>query len=193
MIPEKPQDGDWLAWCDRNYPFDPRWERHLLTRTERPKPATEQQLNDLRGIADRSMATHLAQLWFYGVENRDRIEAEQKRTRDLENEKDRTRLVRLSKLALDGKLGETHDERDAAKATAQNYIGSMPPERCSVDELQDWEKMHRYARAVSKGEPATRPTLSRDLKQQARQRRELAEIDEALGSERYEQRSLGGM
>jgi hypothetical protein len=180
MIAEKPQDGNWLAWVNRNYGFDERWQEHLLKRTELPKPGSAEQLDDLRGIASRETAAMLAELWFYSVEHTKDIEKEQALTRERERETDRKRLIHIASLALDGKLGDTRDARDAAMATAQQFLGMYAPDQCDYDTLRDWDKMHHYALEVAKGGNPQRPKLSRDRKREAAQRREMADVEDAI-------------
>jgi hypothetical protein len=62
-----PSDGDWLAWCDTFYPFDPKWETILLVRQpdDRATPQSQSELNDLRGIRSREQAALLASVWFH--------------------------------------------------------------------------------------------------------------------------------
>jgi hypothetical protein len=188
----------WRDWADRLYPFDPKWEQYLLTRTERPRPGSDDQLRDLCGLRDRTTAALMAELWFRGNERVDDTEREQRADRDRARDKERKRLIHIAKLALDGKLGETRDDRDAAQATAQTYLGNMPPEQCDYDTLRDWEKMHQHAKAIAEGRNPTRPTLSRDRKREAQRKRELDDIDGAIDAQpagkpqRHEQGSLYG-
>jgi hypothetical protein len=57
----------WLAWIDSEYPFAKGAETFLLTRLPEKRAAagSRRELNDLRGISDRSLATFLARLWAY--------------------------------------------------------------------------------------------------------------------------------
>lgn len=183
MMPQKPSDGNWLKWANALYPFDPDWERHLLTRTERPRPGSEEQLDDLRGLRDRDLAANLAQLLFYSIEHDPEIAKAKRDEAAKETEKDRRRLIRVAKLALDGKLGETRDERDGAQATAQHYL-RQAPENCSDDDLHDWEKMHQYAKRVANGESPPRPRLAADIHKERQQARELDDINDAVDASR---------
>ncbi len=199
MIPEKPADGNWRRWVDENYPFARDWERHLLTRTEQPQPASEDQLNDLRGLKDRELAANMAQLWFYLTAHATEIAKARRDEAERENEKDRKRLIRVAKLALDGKLGDTRDERDSAQATAQHYLRTAP-ENCDYDTLRDWEKMHQYAKRIANGESPKPPRLAADVRKEQQQARELADIQGAVDAVPYgkpqtpraEQQHLGG-
>jgi hypothetical protein len=195
---EKPTNGNWFEWVNRRYPFDDAWERHLLTRTERPQPCSEEQLDDLRGIVDRSLAAMFAELWFHSVEKVSDVERAQRLDREKEREKERCRMVRTAKLALESKLGDTREERDSAQATAQHMLGNGLLEQLGYNELRDWERMHRYARAVARGDSPPRPTLWRERKRESQQRRELEDIDGAIGAiqawkprTQYEQQELG--
>jgi hypothetical protein len=194
----KPTDGDWLAWVNRHYPFDEDWERHLLTRAEHPEPGSKEQLNDLRGLVCREMAAQLAEKWFSGFENQEQVLRDQRLDREKEREKERCRMIRIAKLALECKLGETREDREAAQATAQRMLGNNVPDQCDFHELRDWERMHRYARAVARGENPPKPTLWRERKQRAQQRREIEELDDAIGAApagkprtQYEQQGFG--
>lgn len=195
MIPEKPRDGNWLAWANACYPFDPAWERYLIERTERPHPGTEEQLGDLRGIRDRATAAYLASIWFYGSENLGKIESERQRDRECELEKDRRRIIRLARLAIEGSLGGTRDSRDNARSTAQQFLGSSNLEQLGYHELRDWEKMHRYTLRVTAGENIARPVLWRDRKRKLERDNELKDIETAIdavpaGKPRSVQREL---
>lgn len=178
----KPADGNWLAWVNRNYPFAEDWERYLCTRTERPEPGSDEQLNDLRGVCDRRQAAELAELWFFGVENRSDIERSQRSDREKEREKERCRMIRVAKLAQECKLGESREDREAAQETANKVLGNRVPEECDFHELRDWERMHRYSRAIARGENPTKPTLWRERKQRAQQRRALDDVNGAIGA-----------
>jgi len=193
-----PADGDWLTWVNRHFPFDEEWERHLCTRAESPHPCSDEQLDDLCGIGDRNLAAMFAQLWFHGIEHRAEIEHAQALDRRKEREKERCRMILIAKLALENKLGETREDRDAAQATAQQMLGNGLPDQCDYHELRDWERMHRYARAVARGENPPKPTLWRERKQRAQQRRDIDELDGAIGATpagkprpQYEQQGLG--
>jgi hypothetical protein len=63
---QPPADGDWLAWADTHYPFDPKWETILLTRSpeHRATPQSQSELNDLRGLRDRNQAAMMASVWY---------------------------------------------------------------------------------------------------------------------------------
>lgn len=66
MIPRmKATDDEWLRWIDREFPFAPGMERWLITRQphQRGQVGSRRELEDLRGIRDRSMAVMLARLW----------------------------------------------------------------------------------------------------------------------------------
>lgn len=193
----KPADGDWLAWVNRHFPFDEEWERHLLTRVERPEPGSEEQLNDLRGLASRETAAQLAEKWFSGAENQEQILRSQRIDREKEREKERCRMIRVAKLALENKLGETREDRDAAQATAQKMLGNGFPDQCDFHELRDWERVHRYSRAIARGENPPRPTLWRERKQRAQQRRYLDDVNGAIDAmpagkprQQYEQQRI---
>ena len=195
MRPKKPTDGNWLDWVNKNYPFTEDWQRHLLTRIERPSPGSDEQLDDLRGLNDRFAAAELAMIWFYSTENAGDIAKALIADRERDNEKDRKRLIRVAKLALEGKLGESRDDRDSAHATAQTYIRNAP-ENCTYDDLRDWEKMHRFAKRIANGERAERPRLSVDVKREKEQARSIADMDDSIGSvqasrPRAEQTQLG--
>jgi hypothetical protein len=195
VIPSKPDDGNWLEWVNRNYPFANDWQQHLLTRIERPRPGSDEQLDDLRGINDRFAAAELAKIWFYSTENSGDIAKNLIADRERENEKDRKRLIRVAKLALDGKLGESRDERDNAQATAQTYIQNAP-ENCTYDDLRDWEKMHQYAKRITNGERVERPRLAADIRREKEQARSLADMHETIGAAqanrpKAEQRQFG--
>lgn len=196
MRPAKPTDGNWLNWVNRNYPFAEDWQRHLLTRVERPSPGSNEQLDDLRGLNDRFAAAELAMIWFHSIENSGDIAKALVADRERDNEKDRKRLIRVAKLALDGKLGESRDERDNAQATAQTYIRNAP-ENCTYDDLRDWEKMHQYAKRITNGERVERPRLAADIRREKEQARSLADMHESIGAAqadrpRAEQTILGG-
>jgi|WetSurMetagenome_2_1015567.scaffolds.fasta_scaffold30422_4 hypothetical protein len=197
MIPDPPADGNWLAWVNTHYPFERRWQRYLQTRTERPQSGSEQQLEDLRGVPRDWGAVQLAQLWFYCVSHAQEISAAKRAEQKREQEKERRRMISIAKLALDGKLGDSHDDRDAARATAQRFIGSKPPEQLSYWELSDWEKMHAYSRRVANGEDAKRPVLYRDRMEQRRVEREMNEVGDSIGAVdgsrpvRYRQQQMG--
>jgi hypothetical protein len=197
MIPAKPADGDWRAWVDKHYPFDPRWQRFLQRRTEFPRPGSADQLEDLRGVPRDLGAAILAELWFNGIENTKQIESEQRAARELLREKERRRMIRIAGLAFDGKLGSTRDEQDGARAIAQQFLSDGPLDRLSYETLRDWEKMHRYAREIAAGGNPKRPTLSRDRKAQQEQRREMQDVEDAIDAvpggrpRQVEQRSLG--
>lgn len=193
---EKPADGDWVRWANQHYPFDEQWERYLLTRTERPQPGNEKQLDDLRGVRCRSTAATLAELWFRGVEQFESIERERRADRDRDREKDRRRLIRIAGQAFDGKLGETREARETAQATVQRFIGNVPLEQLEYDALRDWEKVHHYTLAKAAGENPLRPTLSRDRAAQAAQKRQMEDLHSAVNAadgQRPVQRSFGGM
>ena len=196
-IPAKPVNGDWFAWVQNHYPFDPRWEHHICHRTERERPGSAEELNDLRGLRDRHQAAELAQMWFYVNENAVKINAAREADRAVENLKDRARLIRLAKTALEGHLGDTREQRDDAQATAQTYL-RQPPEHCSDDDLHDWEKMHAYAKRVAVGCAAKqRPRLAADVRAEREKARSLADMHDSIGAvnsskPRAEQIGLGG-
>ena len=184
MIPRKPDRRDatgWLSWVNTNYTFEPKWERRLLKRRERPTPGSEEQLNDLRGVRVREIAAELAGLWFHATENSSRIASAIKDGKERDAEKERARLVRIAKLALDGKLGDSPMARDTAQATAQQYLSNMP-EFCDDDTLADWEKMHQYAKRVANGEKPSRPRLAADIRAEQARRREMADIHDSIGA-----------
>lgn len=193
-------DLGWLRWVNTNYPFDPEWRDHLLQRkpSERPREGSPESLDDLRGLEDRATAALLAAQWWRIFEHGDEIAEAKRQDRDTEWQKKRTRLVRLGKQALDGKLGDTREQCDDARATAQTYL-RQSPEHCSDDDLRDWEKMHRYAKKIASGLQVNRPRLAADLRREAEQRRSVADMDDAIGAAQYgrpqpkrEQTSFGG-
>jgi hypothetical protein len=195
-VVEKPSDGNWLGWVNRNYPFAEDWEAHLRVRTERPVPGSPEQLDDLMGLRDRSLAALLAELWFRGVEQADEIARSQRLDRAKELEKERERMIRVAKIALDGKLGDTRESREAAQATANKFIGTFHPEQCDYHQLRDWDRMHRYSRAMARGEKPPMPTLWRQRQQKARQQLEIDDINNSIPAEqagrpRTEQQNLG--
>ena len=55
----------WHEWLEASYPFTEQWARHLRTRMpdKRAPVGTEKELDDLRGLIDRSQAVDFAQLW----------------------------------------------------------------------------------------------------------------------------------
>jgi hypothetical protein len=55
----------WSQWVELRYPFDSKWERHLKTRQphQRPPMGHADELNDLRGMRDRSQAAMFAIFW----------------------------------------------------------------------------------------------------------------------------------
>jgi hypothetical protein len=122
----------------------------------------------------------LASVWFYIVANVDKIEREQRAAQEQAREKERRRLISIANQALDGKLGDTRDQRDAAQATAQQFLGNRPPDQLDFDDLADWEKMHQYAKALAQGGNPKRPVLARELREKARQRRELDDINRTI-------------
>lgn len=180
-LPVKPTNGNWLGWVDQFYPFAEDWETYLRTRRERPVPGSPESLNDLRGIRDRDSAADLAQLWFYINENTERINSAVEADKRENEEKERGRLIRISRLALDGKLGESADAKDTARATAQHYL-RQSPENCSFDELQDWEKMHAYSKQIAQGRNVPRPMLSSDIRREAERRRSIDDINDSIGA-----------
>lgn len=63
-------DSEWVEWVNRRYPFEPKWEKYLLTRdaVERDRSIRDrEQLEDIRGLRDRHSAAMLAKL-FFGME-----------------------------------------------------------------------------------------------------------------------------
>jgi hypothetical protein len=182
MIPEPPADGNWDAWVDAHYPFDPKWQQHLRCRNRPPKPGSGEQLNDLRGVPRELGAAYLAQLWFYCTSHESDIMAAKRADAEREREIDRRRLISIAKLALDGKLGDSRDDRDAAQATAQKFIGAKPPEQLLYWELSDWKKMHDYSKKITNGEHPKRPMLHRDLLERRQRERDLNDIDDSLGA-----------
>jgi len=189
MIPNPPDDGNWQAWADQHYPFDPRWERFLRTRRHPPQPGSEKQLDDLRGIsrvAFPGTAGRMAQLWFHSVQNASHIAEEQRAVRDAERYQEVLRMAQYGRLALQGKLGKTAEDRKNAQATAQQFLGAGDPGRLSYDELHDWTLMHKHQLAIARGQNPKRPVLSRDRRQQAAQRKDLQDIDQAIGAEQGE-------
>jgi len=123
----------------------------------------------------------MAQLWFHCTENAGDIAAELRASREREREKERQRLVRCCKQALDGKLGNTKQEADEARAVAQRFVNG-PPESCTYDDLRDWEKLHQHAKRVAAGEKVARPVLSIDRKKKAEQARSMVDLDAAIGA-----------
>lgn len=63
---QPPADNDWLTWADQHYPFDPKWETILLKRLpeDRATPQSQSELNDLRGLRDRTQAAMMASVWY---------------------------------------------------------------------------------------------------------------------------------
>ena len=180
-IPPRPTDGDWISWVKRHYPYSPEWDHYLNTRRERPAPGTAAELDDLRGVADRVAAADLAKLWFYIHENASRIESAHAAERQQAEAKEKVRLVKIARLALEGKLGDTHEARDDARATAQHYL-HQSPEHCSIDDLHDWEKMHVYAKQIAQGNTVKRPKLAAEVRREQEQRRSLSDLDECIGA-----------
>lgn len=188
-VPNPPTDGNWLAWVNRHYPYEARWEQHLLTRRDRPKPGSAESLDDLRGVSERAWAAMLAMNWFRGVEQQERIEREHRQERLEEQSKERRRLIRLAQEAYAGRLGDTRESREAAQSTAQRFVGG-DPENATWEVLTDWWAMHLYARATVQGRKCRRPMLHRDRVQQKKRDEILNDVDAAIGSERYEQGGL---
>lgn len=188
-VPNPPNDGNWLAWVNRYYPYSDSWNIRLKTRSDPPVSESIESLNDLRGIPIREWAAMLATLWFRGIEQKERIEREHRQERLEEQSKDRRRLIRLAQEAYAGRLGDTRESREAAQTTAQRFVG-CDPENATWEVLTDWWAMHLYARATVQGRKCKRPMLHRDRIQQKKQREILNDADAAIGAERYEQGGL---
>lgn len=183
-IPPKPTnqtESGWLVWVDSNFPFDKQWQRFLLRRgpSERPEFGTYESLEDLRGIEDRMQAAVLAAHWWNTRENMERVLGYAAAKQRDEAQVERKRLILLAKQALDGKLGETAQERDDARSMAQSMV-KQAPEYCSDDDLSDWLKMHQYSKKLAKGWRGERPKLAADVRREADQRRSLRDLDRAI-------------
>jgi hypothetical protein len=63
--PKTASMSEWSQWVEKNYPYDERWRLHLLTRQRKPVVGSRAELDDLRGLLDRSMAADMARLWFH--------------------------------------------------------------------------------------------------------------------------------
>lgn len=66
LLPKMSQpDSVWLEWVNTEYPYAPGMERWLRTRQphQRAPVGSRKELDDLRGIRDRSTAVMLARLW----------------------------------------------------------------------------------------------------------------------------------
>jgi hypothetical protein len=59
--------ADWSKWVEANYPYDPKWNSWLFRRLphRRHPQGSKRELDDLRGIQDRSQAADFARLWFH--------------------------------------------------------------------------------------------------------------------------------
>jgi hypothetical protein len=194
MIPSPPTNGNqpatdkqWSEWCDKYYPFEQKWEVWLRTRKEKPIAGSEEELDDLRGI-DRfgsygPMVAYFARQWFHGRDHRADIEREQNARKELEQRKEKQRLIGLARAAISGTLGSSKSSQATAKATAQTFLEARDPGAQSFEVLQDWYTMHRYGLAISAGHNPPKPVLNRDRAAQARQRAELRDIDDAIGAQ----------
>lgn len=186
-IPEPPQDrrnpSAWIWWVDRNFAFAPDWQQWLIRRdaSERPEFGTLDSLNDLKGIEDRGHAAMLAWLWFSMRDNQDRILGHHKGERDNRIALERQRLVKLACQALDGKLGGSNEERDAARECAHSLLGPNP-DRCSDHDLSDWSKMHQHQKELRRNPNAKKPRLWADVRREREQRAQLNDIDQGIGS-----------
>lgn len=191
VIPQTPATDadlrDWQQWANRHYPYSNRYRFWMLyTRKESPHPATEEALADLRGIPDDGnfwiLRGILARQFFVGIERHADIEREQRMTKAAEQRKERQRLIGLARSAKTGTLGNGKAQQANAKSTAQTFLGIGDPESETTEALQDWHAMHIYGLAVSAGKNIKRPVLNRDRKAQAQQRRDLRDIDDAIGA-----------
>ena len=186
IIPPKPTDTSltgFARWADEHYPFDPQWQAWLKSRAPSDVPVfgSPEALDDLRGISDRGLAAVRCEHWWNTTENMDRILREHEASRRAEQQRERKRLILLAKQALEGKLGDSSTARDDARATAQTYL-RQAPEQCSDDDLGDWMKMHQYAKRLAGGARVSRPRLAADARKEASSRRELDDIDDAIGA-----------
>jgi hypothetical protein len=197
-IPPKPtdtSDAGWERWAAQHFPYELQWYTWTQTRSdsEITQFGTPESLDDLRGIGDPKLAGLCARHWWNTFENTDRILREHAAQKIADQQKERKRLILLAKQALDGKLGESPSARDDARSTAQTLL-RQAPEHCSNDDLDDWIKMHQYAKRLASGWRGDRPKLAVDLRREAAQKREMNDIDSAIDArpaqKPYEQREM---
>lgn len=187
-IPPKPADWRnptaWILWCNEHFPFGEDWQKWLNSRaeSERPRFGTYESLEDLKGIEDRGQAAMCAWLWWAILESQDRILGEHKSRQDNALATERQRLIRLACEALDGKLGRNRAEQDAARSTAQNYLG-FDPNRATNHQLGDWKRMHDYAKELQRNPSAKKPRLHADIERERQQRTQLADVERAIDAQ----------
>ena len=188
-IPPMPTDtspAGWMQWVLDHFPYDARYAAWLKRRTESDVPefGTPESLDDLRGIPQDSesslrLAAYCAAHWWHTRNNMERISKFHAAKGRDEAQNERRRLILLAKQALDGKLGESAQEKDDARATAQSILRQQP-EYCSDDDLSDWIKMHQYCKKLARGWRGEKPKLAADLRREAEQRKQMADLDRAI-------------
>jgi hypothetical protein len=182
-IPAKPltdSDEAWLDWANMHFPYNEEFADRVRTSRFKPKRGSFEELQLIATVPTRTRG-FLARLWFRGQEFQADIEKAQEIDRGVQREKEKTRLVSLAKEALAGNLGYTQQQKNDSRATAQASLHEAP-ESCSWEALSDWFVMHRYGKAVAIGRNPPRPTLYADRAKSAEMRREVDEIDSAIGS-----------
>jgi len=188
-VPELPKDTTargWVAWVNQHFPFSAEAEAGLLKRTGPTERLDASQLRELCGVRCRVTAACLARLWLQMWDKQGETIKQHEEQRAAEEERKRAKIVVLARAALAGELGKNKRERDSARATAVEFLGSTDPGERVLWELEDWQRMHGYQREIRSGRYAKRPVLHRDLQARRKFNDAVSDIDEGIGSIRYE-------